>query len=71
MMSDNEWTESAHGSRYYIWTASGDLGPRIIETGSYDEMDARWPAVLAAFPDAWMTVNQHVSRWRVLKGVAK
>jgi hypothetical protein len=70
MMSD-EWTESAHGSRYYVWTASGELGARIIEAGSREEMAARWPALVAAFPDAWMTENQHVSRWRVLKGVAK
>jgi hypothetical protein len=71
MMSSNEWVESTSGSRYYIWTASGELGARIIEAGSRDEMAARWPALVAAFPDAWMTENQHVSRTRVLRGVAK
>lgn len=70
-MRDNEWKESVGLGNCYVWTAMGDLGARIVDSGSRDEMEARWPALLVAFPDAWMTESQHVSRTRVLRGVAK
>jgi hypothetical protein len=71
MMSDHEWKETTGKGNCHIWTAMGDLGTRIIELGSREEMEARWPALLLAFPDAWMTESQHVSRTRVLRGAKK
>lgn len=67
-MSDAEWEEQKSPPTVYIWSCIGAHGARIVEAGTRAQMDARWDALRVAYPDAWMTETQVISRSRVVRG---
>ena len=69
-MSDKaEWEEHIGERRCTIWSRTNGSIPTLLITGTREELDGRWNAIVAAFPDAWMTESECVSRTRVVKGV--
>lgn len=68
-MSDHDWSTMEQPSIFYVWTTLGKQGRRVVEYGTRAELDARWDALRVAYPDAWMTEDQMISRTRVVRGV--